>query len=113
VEQKTKREREKESEVIDASLLIEGERGTTTAIGIIEYPPALPGCTIIWPETADYATAINLAVRLRKNGSPIGSADIIIASMCLNRSLTLRTKDKDFLNVKEVEKSFKVKIIKN
>ena len=102
----------KEGEVLDANLLIEGERGTTTIIAAIEYPPAISESIILWPNNHDYLTSLTLSLLLRKKGTPVGSADIIMASMCINRDLTLKTKDKDFVFIKDVEPSFKLKLLK-
>lgn len=54
--------------------------------------------------------AIEISRKLRKIGKPVGTMDILIASMCINRDLELLTKDSDFENIKEVEPSFKLKI---
>ena len=51
-----------------------------------------------------------LAAKLRIAGTPIGCADILIASICINRHLILRTKDKDFNFIKKVEKDFDLRI---
>lgn len=99
-------EDETEGAVLDTTLLIDGKRGVTTVFSIIEFPPAIEECTVLWPRQQDYLRAIDLAVKLRLKGKPIGCTDIIIASMCLNRNLRLATKDRDFHAVQEAEKDF-------
>jgi hypothetical protein len=101
----------KKGKVLDTSLLIEGKRGLTPVFCVIEHPPALEQCIILWPDQFDYSRAVDLACKLRAKGTPIGCTDILIASMCMNRNMTLYTKDNDFKAVKAVEASFKVKII--
>ena len=64
------------------------------------------------PDSNDYAKAIDVSIKLRKIGRPIGTVDILIASMCLNRGFELVTKDSDYENVKLVEPSFKLKMKK-
>lgn len=99
------------NEVLDASLLIEGQSGLTTVFSVIEYPPSIETCIALLPLKADYDKALDIAWKLRLRGKPIGTVDIIIASICINRNLKLITKDKDFEFIKEVEKGFEVKII--
>lgn len=100
-----------ESKVLDTSILIAGSRGLTTVFSIIEYPPALGNCTIIFPDPSDFERAIDLAAQLRLKGTPIGCVDIVTASMCINRKLKLLTKDKDYKRIKEVEKAFQVEFV--
>lgn len=101
-----------ESKIIDASLLIEKEIGTTTIFGIIEYPPASEHCDILFPDESDFEKSVDIAWKLRKVGNPVGTVDIIVASMCINRNARLVTKDKDFENIKAVEPSFNLEIKK-
>ena len=77
---------------------------------IIEYPPALDTCQILLPESSDYTKAIDISKKLRKIGKPIGTVDILIASMCINKGFELVTKDLDYENVKSVEPEFRLKI---
>ena len=55
--------------------------------------------------------AIEIAEKLRNIGKPIGAIDMLIASMCLNRSVKLITKDKDFKAVKEIFSNFELEIL--
>lgn len=100
-----------EGKVLDTSVLIAGASGLTTIFGIIEYPPALGRCTILFPDQPDFERAIDLASQLRLKGTTIGCVDIVIASMCINRGLKLSTKDKDYKYIKDVEKNFQLELI--
>ena len=86
--------------------------GTTTIFNIIEYSPAANFCEILYPELAEYELAFQISIKLRDAGRIIQAIDILIASMCINREFTLVTKDNDFSRIKEIEKSFQVKIVK-
>ena len=44
-------------------------------------------------------------------GMMINSVDVIIAAQAINRGLTLVTKDRDFLKVKEVVDELKLELI--
>ena len=101
-----------ESKVLDASALIAKDVGLTTIFGIIEYPPASKYCDVLFPEEEDFNLAIEISWGLRKIGKPIGSVDIIVASMCINRDMQLLTKDKDFEIIKFIKPEFKFKIMK-
>ena len=45
---------------------------------------------------------IKIAQKLLKIGKPVGSIDIVLASVALERNLVLVTVDKDFERIKEV-----------
>lgn len=98
-------------EVLDASVLIEGKHGLTTVYGVIEHPPAIYNCAVLWPEKVDYDRALDLAWKLRLQGTPVGCTDLLIAAMCLNRDLTVVTKDKDFQQIQKVEQELKVRLV--
>ena len=98
-------------QVLDTSILIETKAGFTTIFSLIEYPKAINyEIEILWPEREDYILAIELMAALFNKGKPIPAIDALIASICLNRQLTLRTKDRHFLNIKEIKPDFKVEI---
>lgn len=79
----------------------------------MEYPKCLEYSTdVIYPDANDYAIAIELSRKLYQIGKQVGAIDILIASMCINRGLKLKTKDKDFNSIVQVEKSFQVEIVK-
>jgi len=99
-----------ENKVLDTSVLISGASGITTIFNIIEYPPAYEKCNVIWPKREDYVKALAIASKLRKAGKPVGAIDIIIASICINRTLALVSKDEDFTLIKEIEPSLKLEL---
>ena len=67
---------------------------------------------VIYPDENDIIKAIELSKELYRIGKQVGAIDILIASMCINRGLTLKTKDNDFNQIKEIEKGFQVQIVK-
>jgi tRNA(fMet)-specific endonuclease VapC len=83
-----------ESKILDTSALIEGLRGLTTIFSMVEFPKALKECEAILPNTKDYETAIEISRYLYQKRTPIQGMDLLIASIALNRNLTLVTKDK-------------------
>ncbi len=88
--------------------------GYTAILCVIEFPKALKirGLRAIYPSSDDYDEALRIAVDLLHAGTPIGSSDIIIAAIALNRDLILVTMDKDFEHVKSVRPELKLKLIK-
>ncbi len=98
-------------EVLDTNLLIEGRRGLTTILNVIEYPPASKGSRLLFPKREDFLKSIEIMVKLREIGKPVPAMDVIIAAMCMRRDLKLLTKDRHFLFVKEVEPEFRVEVL--
>ena len=95
--------------VLDTSALMEAKSGLTTVFSVVEYPKAVEyDIEILWPEKEDFILAIRLMAGLYSAGKPIPGIDVLIASMCLNRGLELKTKDRHFLKVKEIRADFKV-----
>ncbi|MBI4438781.1 type II toxin-antitoxin system VapC family toxin [Candidatus Woesearchaeota archaeon] len=74
----------------------------------MEYPPASKNCDVIFPTINDFKLSIELSVKLRKTGTPVGAIDTIISSMCINRGLKIVTKDTDFKAIKAIEPSLNV-----
>ena len=101
-----------ESKILDASALIAKEVGLTTIFGIIEYPPASTYCDIIFPVEEDFDLALDISSKLREIGKPIGTVDILVASMCINRDKELLTKDRDFGIIQTIHPKFRFKIMK-
>ncbi|HLD33153.1 MAG TPA: type II toxin-antitoxin system VapC family toxin [Candidatus Nanoarchaeia archaeon] len=98
--------------IFDTNVAFEKQEGLITIFTVIEYPPASnKNFEILFPEAMDYTTALKITETLRKKGKPLGAIDILIAAMSMNRSLTVTTKDKDFLLIKEALPEFKVEII--
>ena len=109
--ERSETEREEQGQVLDANRLIEGKRGITTVIAAIEHPPAAANCILLWPEHTDFALALEIAWKLRFAGTPIGSSDIIIACICINREMELVTSDKDFLKIQAIEENFRLTLV--
>ena len=87
--------------------------GYTAILCVIEFPKTLKirGLRVIYPSSEDYDKALRIAVDLLHAGTPIGSSDIIIAAIALNKDLTLVTMDRDFEYVKSVRPNLKLKLI--
>jgi len=101
--------------VIDINQLIDGKTGVTTILNVIEYPKSLEkeGLQVIWPTKSDYLTAIDLMVLLLEAGKPIPAIDVLLSAICLNRDMTLVTKDKHFEDVKSVKQELSLEIPKS
>ncbi|KPV62110.1 MAG: tRNA(fMet)-specific endonuclease VapC [Candidatus Bathyarchaeota archaeon BA2] len=89
-------------------------KGFTTVFNVIEFPKALSlkELGVIYPIVEDYDEALKLSVSLLKVGKPLPAVDVLIASMCIRRGLTLLTLDEHFRHVKSVRKEFKIKVVK-
>ena len=61
-------------------------------------------------ERADVLLAIELQKRLRMVGKLKCFADLLIASICINRNEELITRDEDFLDIEKVS-NLKVRIV--
>jgi tRNA(fMet)-specific endonuclease VapC len=97
--------------VIDTNLLIEGMTGLTTVLNVIEYPKALEeNNELIWPVRDDYELAIEIMLGLLKSGKPVPAVDVLIAAICINRSLTLVTKDRHFEYIKDIREELSLEI---
>ena len=84
-----------------------------TIFTVIEYPKCLSYATdIIYPDENDFERAIDISRQLYQIGKQIGAIDILIASICINRNLKLKSKDNDFSHIKKIEKNFQVEIVK-
>ena len=100
------------NKVLDTNLLIDGETGITTILNVIEYPKSLEkqDNEILWPTRGDYLTAIEIMVLLVEAGKPIPAIDVLLSAICLNRKMTLVTKDRHFNYVKSVKKDLSLEI---
>jgi predicted nucleic acid-binding protein len=47
---------------------------------------------------------MELSVRLFDAGMPLAVADLMIASICINRGLPLATKDRDFERISKIDR---------
>ena len=63
---------------------------------------------VLYPVREDFNEAILIAKDLLKIGKPVGTIDIIMASMTLRKGLTPVTDDQDFRNIKEVRPELKI-----
>jgi len=87
------------------------KKGLTTIFSIVEYPKSISyDLEVLWPEKEDFILAIELMSVLFERGKPIPAIDVLIASMCLNRKLELKTGDKHFSNIKDIRIDFQVVI---
>ncbi|MBI4162777.1 MAG: type II toxin-antitoxin system VapC family toxin [Candidatus Aenigmarchaeota archaeon] len=99
--------------VLDTSVLMEAKKGLTTIFSIVEYPKALSyKSDVLWPEKEDFVSAVEIMAKLYAIGKPVPAIDVLIAAMCINRSMELKTKDKHFSDVQSVESSLKVSFLK-
>jgi len=110
-----------EEVVYDTSLLIgllkSGKRtakGFTTIFNIIEFPKALDleELGVIYPTLDDYDEGLKISASLLRKGEPLPAVDMLIASICIRRGLTLQTRDKHFTRVKSVRQEFKLELIR-
>ena len=102
-----------EDKILDTNLLIRGERGLTTALNIVEYPQGLSlASKVLWPERADFVTAITAMRALKKIGMPIAAVDLLLCAIAFNRDLTLVTTDRRIAPVKAVLPELKLEIVK-
>ena len=77
--------------------------GAVTAVTIVEYPPAAPRVLeVIYPRRRDYLLAATWQATLRRHGSPLPAADLIIAAVAYNRGMTLVTLDRHFNVLREL-----------
>src|SRR4030067_2439799 len=77
-------------------------KGFTTILNIIEFPKALDlkDLAVIYPTLDDYDESLKISAALLLKGMPLPAVDIMIASICIRRNLTLRTIDRHFTNIK-------------
>jgi len=106
--------------VIDTSVAIERVKSRSeiyedvTEVTLVEYPPIIDypkfyGKVLVI-DRKDVLLAIELQRRLRIIGKPKPFADLLIASICINRNEELITKNSDFVDIAKVS-NLKVKII--
>ena len=77
----------------------------TTVLNVIEFPIAtrLENITILFPLPESYIKGIEYSTKLRKNGTPIATIDIMIGVLAVEHGLTLVTDDKDFTALQKIE----------
>ncbi|MEM3726662.1 MAG: PIN domain-containing protein [Candidatus Bathyarchaeia archaeon] len=89
-------------------------KGFTTILNVIEFPKAVDfrGLGVIYPSIEDYDEALKISVSLLRRGKPVPAVDVLIASICIRRGLTLVTMDEHFRHIKSVRKEFKMELVK-
>ena len=89
-------------------------KGFTTILNVIEFPKALDlkELAVIYPTLDDYDESLKISAALLRNGTPLPAVDILIASICVRRNLTLCTRDSHFMNIKSVRNTFKLELTK-
>jgi len=98
------------SELLDTSIALDSKEGIITIFTLIEHPPCSEKFfDIIFPETKDYVMAVEIARKLRKKGTPVGAIDMLIAAMAVNRSLAVRSNDRDFKHIQRIMPELKLK----
>ncbi|WP_297470553.1 PIN domain-containing protein [Thermococcus sp.] len=98
--------------VLDTNVVIERVRKREeipediTGVTFVEFPQIVRyskfSGNVLFPTLDDYILAHRLQEKLLKKGNPQGFADLLIASMCINRGEELITYDSDFLAIAEV-----------
>lgn len=66
---------------------------------IIEHFESLP---FIVPEREDYIQAANLRNKCRKKGIQVGTIDVLLAQLCIEREIDILTTDKDFSQISKL-----------
>jgi len=89
-------------------------KGYTTIFNVLEFLKTLEiaGLRVLYPVQRDYDEAVRISAKLLNIGKPIPAVDILIAAICVNRKLSLNTKDEHFLNVKSVNEEFRLNLLK-
>ena len=83
----------------------------TSILNLIEFSKALKfNLKIRYPSRSDYELALKFSIELAGKSRPVSAIDMIIAATAINNNLTLITKDKHFLSIRELENRFKVEI---
>jgi len=106
--------------ILDTSVIIDrvkrGEeiRENITGVTFVEYPAIVRYKkfygNVLFPTVDDFLLAHKIQEELLKMGKPKTFADLLIASICINNSEELITKDKDFSDIAEAS-NLKVKIV--
>jgi len=106
--------------VLDTNMVIERVKKrekiseNITAVTFVEYPKIVYykkfRGKIVFPTTYDFILAHKIQEELMRIGKPKSFADLLIASICVNRNEELITKDTDFSDIAKVS-NLKVKIV--
>jgi len=106
--------------VLDTSVIIDRIRKreeileNITVVTFVEYPKIVLykkfNGNVIFPTEEDYILAHRIQLKLVKVGKTKPFADVLLASICINRDEELITRDRDFLDIAEVS-DLKVKLV--
>lgn len=107
-----------EKALYDTNVLIEAVKsrkkleGYTTVLNVVEFPRALElGLTVITPSLEDYLLAIKISQTMVRRGTPVPAVNAVVASVAINRELTLVTRDKHFEWIKEEFEGLKLQSV--
>ena len=108
---------EENKKLYDTNVIIEavksGEKlkGYTTILNVIEFPKALTlDLTVINPSLDDYLLSVKISQAMVEKGTPVPAVDVVVAAVALNRGLTLVSRDKHFLFIREVYPELKLQL---
>ncbi len=76
----------------------------TTVISIIEFPRILQkDIGVFYPRSTTFDLAITLANKLVQRGTPVNATDVIVAAIAIERQLPVKTDDKHFPLIQQVD----------
>ncbi|AEA46516.1 type II toxin-antitoxin system VapC family toxin [Archaeoglobus veneficus] len=106
--------------VLDTNVVIERIRNreevrdNITAVTFVEFPKIVYykkfHGKILFPNTDDFILAHKIQSELVREGKAKTFADLLIASICINRDEELVTNDRDFIDIGKIS-NLKLKII--
>lgn len=101
-----------EGKIYDTSVIIEmAKRGSAVKVPRISIITVYAR-VVLYPTREDYLLATRWQTKLRKLGSPLPAADLVIAAQAVNNGLVLVTRDAHFKMLKEkVAKDLSLEII--
>lgn len=95
--------------LLDTNAFIDGQRGKITACTLLEHPPALrSGVPVIFPKERDFLKAAEIGSKLFAKGTPVDGMDLLIASVAVNRDLTVATRDHHFRVIQQAEQKLRI-----
>ncbi len=89
---------------LKAKRAFDREMDKTSIISVIEFPSILnENVGILFPKTSTFNLSIDIALKLRKAGTPVKATDIIIAALGIERNYPIITNDKHFTSIQAVD----------
>lgn len=85
--------------------LLQGLRGSRQRDVLIDRFRSLP---MLVPDRHDHVEAADIRNRCRQRGVHLGTADALLASLCMRRGLELLTTDQDFVHATTVVGSLRL-----